>query len=133
MPKHPDISEFYDEARAQAEQVQWLLSGPYRRYLAFVLPRIERESIRSVIEYGCGSGLVAAGLPEVHYVGIDKNPHFLDMAWKRCGNSAPLMRRFVCFDARNHATEPADLAMAWSFLKHFSLDEWDRMVRLVLQ
>lgn len=131
--KLPDISVFYTPETALREEVRWILSGKHTKDLEFLLPRMEHHGIKTVLELGCGSGITAFGLPaETDYLGIDKNPWFLGRA--RLRNESNPKRRFRAWDARNwEQAESSDLSMAFGFLKHFALDEWDRMVATVLR
>lgn len=133
MNKLPDISEIYnDPERALEEELGWLLNAEYKRHLDFVLPRMEKAGVKSVVEFGCGSGLVAAGLdPHMGYVGIDRNEWFLKKAVER---NLGKERKFIVNDIRKNdfKNTPFDLSMAWAFLKHFALDEWDAILAKVL-
>lgn len=125
----PDISNYYNLEKATKEDVQWLYTGQYRREAAFVLPRFERYGVKSVIELGCGSGLLATQVPaEIQYIGIDKNVHFLEKARDRNPG-----RRFLCWDVRNVEEGLHDCAMSFGVLKHVSLDELDSFLACVLR
>jgi len=133
LKRFEDISEFYDPNRALAEEVGWIMNPEaHRMYLNFLLPRMAAHEVKSVIEFGCGSGILASLLPkEMSYLGVDRNSWFLEKARMRNG-VANEKRLFQCFDARNVIGHECDLSMAWAFLKHFGLDEWDRMLAKVL-
>lgn len=130
--KLPDISEYYTEGRAYDEEVQWILTRQYQNNLGFLLPGIEEHGIRHVVEFGCGTGLVAQGLigKVDTYVGVDKNPTFLKIASQRCRNTKGFA--FILSDVRKDLDLHADLVTCWAFLKHFSLEEWDKVFRKVL-
>ncbi|MGH7175311.1 MAG: class I SAM-dependent methyltransferase [Minisyncoccia bacterium] len=124
-----DISEYYVGDTAEAEEKAWTESLLHKAYLPPVERAIATFGINRVVEVGCGSGLIPAEITHnVFYLGVDKNPTFLDWAKKR--NPDP-SRMFVLEDVR--AVTPAwlnrfggfDLAMCFAFLKHFGLDEWD--------
>lgn len=114
--------------------VDWVLNRTARKIAEYILPKMRMEGIKSVIEFGCGTGLLAAELPaEVQYVGLDMNDWFLGRARDR--NSLYPAREFCKNDVREWsktATAAADLSMAWSFLKHFGLDEFDSILSTIL-
>jgi SAM-dependent methyltransferase len=130
--KFPDIAHWYSPQKARDEEVAWILTDSHKADLAFLLPRLEQHQVKNVLEVGCGSGILAAGLPlAIEYTGIDLNTWFLERARSRSQRAA---RRFVCFDARNYEHgEPADLVVAVAFLKHFSLEEHDRILAHILR
>jgi trans-aconitate methyltransferase len=124
-----DNSEYYTEALALREEVDWILHRPHAKIAEWLLPRIAANKCETVIEFGCGSGILAAMLPEKSdYLGIDSNPHFIRMARNRKPGWA-----FVKDDVRYWSPEKTyELAMAWSLFKHFSLNEWNAIVACVL-
>lgn len=123
----PDESNRYTEDLATAEDVNWVLAGAHKKPLAFLTGKLNENAIAGVIEFGCGSGLLAAALPEgLEYLGVDRCDHLLKKARRRCPE-----RSFKCFDVRT-AKESADLAMAWSFMKHFAPREWAAVLGKVL-
>jgi len=126
----PDISSYYTEELALNEEVNWLLTMQWKRNSNFILPLLEQYRIATAIEFGCGSGLVAADLPAtLDYVGIDRNSWFLERARER---NLGKQRFFQNWDVRNWTQEPRDLAMSWSMLKHFSLTEWTTILLKIL-
>lgn len=129
----PDESSRYSAALADNEDANWVLARAWERPLAFLLPRLFPNDIITCVEFGCGSGLLAAHLPaDLSYLGVDKCDHFLKKARNRCENMGG--RAFRCFDVRNFdPKEHADLSCAWSFMKHFALREWDAVLAKVLQ
>ena len=125
----PDSSDWYDPERAIQEDVNWLLSGHYRNNIAFILPRMTEAGVTSVIDFGCGSGLVATGLPpKIDYLGVEKNEFFLEMARRRNRD-----RDFTCWCVRNYEGKVRDLATAFGLLKHFRIDEWHAILGQVLK
>jgi SAM-dependent methyltransferase len=90
----------------------------------------------SVVELGCGTGLVAANLPlYVHYLGVDANAECIARAERRCFQ---MSRAFVVADLRTAVMHPRglpayDVTCAFSVLKHFGLHEWDATVAAVLR
>jgi hypothetical protein len=96
-----------------------------------------RFGVRTVIEFGCGSGIVAEGLPlEVSYLGIDANEWFLERARLRNKDYGPTSRAFRLLDVRQCHPDGQggvrDLSMAFAFLKHFSLEEFGQILARVL-
>lgn len=112
--------------------VDWVLNRTHKKTSGYVNPRIAQEGIKSVVEFGCGSGLLAAELPSgIEYLGIDTNEWFLGRANDR--NLSFDQKHFVKCDAREREpSEVRDLSMAWSFLKHFGLDEFDSILTKLL-
>jgi len=125
----PDESDRYDEATAHREDMEWIMGMGFVVQRDFLAPLMMEHSVRSVIEFGCGSGLLAHSLPSgIDYLGVDKAPLLLDKARKR----NPTMR-FVCCDVRNVQEKPRDLSLAFSFLKHFALSEWEQILGIILR
>ncbi len=135
MTKLPDSADWYTPARAMQEEITWIINKPHAPDLAFLLPHLRDAGIKTVIEFGCGTGLLAAGLldagVDVQYLGIDKNSSFCARA--RLRNAGPTPMRFLCWDARSIDEVEVDLVIAVNFLKHFELAEWDQMVKQVLR
>jgi hypothetical protein len=134
VPKFPDISEWYTGATALQEEVAWLLRPQYhQRDAEFIIPRLGTHQIKTVVECGCGSGILASILPEsIKYLGIDKNNFFLEKARRRNGEKNE-GRLFACWDMRNIALpEPRDLVLCFAVFKHFALDEFEALVAKVL-
>lgn len=125
-----DNSDFYDADRALKEEIEWILRRAHAKIIDWLAPRT--ANLQSVVEFGCGSGIVAAALPVKKYLGIDANPNFLRMAKLRCPDTDTFS--FSKQDVRlvHPPTKLFDLAMAWSFFKHFGLPEWNAIVACVL-
>ena len=138
-----DYSEWLTPARLAEEERAW--GDPQRatwphfvRAIQDVMlfGEMQNAPIASMIEFGCGTGWVPAGLPpNVEYIGVDANPFCLELAHLKKPR-----RRFVRADVRYalsnvllQAIAPVDLVCAFSFLKHFGLHEWDDVVHVVLQ
>ncbi len=144
MKKLLDVSDHYDASRALDEQVNWLLTGYWKKHLDFLEnhanvhgqsgPIFNVGGNLSILEIGCGSGILAAALPDdVSYLGVDRNPHFLEMARQRNKDAITQRRHeYLCWDVRNLDRPPRDLVMAWSFMKHFGLYEWEQILAKVL-
>ena len=124
-----DNSDYYTADLALREEIDWILARPHAKIIDWLRPRA--ANLSTVVEFGCGSGIVAASLKPTTYLGIDANPHFLTMAKKRCVDRDTFA--FMKQDVRDFTeTKTFDLTMAWSFFKHFSLQEWNSIVACVL-
>jgi len=131
MKKLRDISEHYTPDLARYEEEQWLATEQWRQNSAFVLPLIQKLQVKTVVEFGCGTGLVARDLPEgLDYTGVDTNSWFLEKA--RARNRDRKYFFFQFWDIRTWHDDVKDLAMCWSVLKHFCLDEWPDILRRIL-
>lgn len=127
MPKFPDISEYYTGELAIHEELNWIKVG-HKHFIDFVLAAVDKYELYKIAEFGCATGHVAAGLPRcVDYVGIDKNPWFIEKARERCPDL-----QFILGDVRAINTTGYDLSMAWAFIKHFALDEVDDIIRKIV-
>lgn len=135
----PDISEYYDrDENALSEHLRWVLDRSAEKQLAFVRPRFEAAGLKSVLEFGCGSGLLGFAWkkvdPAVIYTGIDTSAELYKLATDPAvsGERIPPMA-FIRSDVRAaHGLPHADLVVAFSFMKHFDLDEWDDILGDVL-
>lgn len=133
MRRLPDSSEYFQGERALQEEVGWVLGGHHKSHLRFLEPRLEEFKIESVVEFGCGTGLLAQSLPASveTYQGVDKSRTMLDRAVTR--NASPGKRRhFTCWCVRNYEDVGYDLSMAWNFLKNFGPEEWVAILGKVL-
>ena len=111
--------------KACAEDLQWVLNKSYQPYLDFLLPLVEDYQVKSVVEIGCRSGLLAARLPqEVGYTGLESNKWLRDKARKRNPGRG--------FEHPDGEDLHADLSLCFAFLKHVSLELWDGMLKQVL-
>jgi trans-aconitate methyltransferase len=115
---------------AKAEEAEWYVTKYYKKYAAVAIKAIDQFKIKDVIEIGCGTGLIPTELPEnINYLGVDKNPTFLK--WARDKNNPN--RKFIQEDIRTLTVDkPYDLVICCAVLKHFSLTEWDQIVKKVL-
>ena len=133
----PDYSAWLTPERLAVEEVAW--TDPARAtwpvFVDFIKARRGAMSMFSVIEFGCGTGLVAAGLPDtVTYHGEDANAECVLRA--RARNDGRPRRTFAIADVRaawQYVAGKYELACAFSFLKHFGLHEWDTIVERVLR
>jgi predicted TPR repeat methyltransferase len=136
MKKLPDISEWYTKERTLAAEVDWLFTKPYKAHLEFLLPHIRQYGVKSVVEFGCGTGHVGCGLPsKIDYLGVDSNEHMRQIAMRNL--IAPSnYRNTELADIREWSyislKFPRDLSTAWNFLKHFGLHEWNEIVKKLL-
>ncbi len=135
-----DISSWYDEDdRARTAEVEWVLNAAegWKQQAAFLVPRLREVGARSVVEFGPGAGLLAAALavldPCVDYLGVEKSVGLLAACGKR---KAKLQQwktcKFVLGDVRDYQGERRDVAVAFKFLKHFSLEEVGAILARVL-
>lgn len=80
---------------------------------------IEREQVASVIDWGCGDGVVLKMIdPQVPYLGIDVSKTMI--ARLMISQHRHLDRRFLL--ASNYRGERADLALSMDVLQHFQHD-----------
>lgn len=137
----PDISDYYDEGdRARQAELDWVLNANegWRQQAAFLLPRLREVQAKTVVEFGPGCGLLAAGLvvldPFVDYLGVEKSVNLLAACGKR---RAKLQQwktcKFVLGDVREYQGAPRDVAVAFKFLKHFSLEDFGAVLARVLR
>lgn len=129
----PDYSEWLSLERLQAEDIQW--TDPTLRtwptFVEWIWKVRQFAPMESIIEFGCGTGLIPAHLPIIiGYVGVDSNPYCIAAAFARNQHC----RTFYCLDVRTAELPkpPKRLACAFSFLKHFGLHEWDDILARVL-
>lgn len=135
----PDYSAWLTPERLAQEEVAWtdLERATWPEFVAAVERVRLEQGIFAVKEFGCGTGLVPAGLPSiVRYVGVDANEECIARARAR-----NLGRAFIHGDLRAisiAATLPTgmygeSLVCAFSVLKHFSIDEFDAVVFGILR
>ena len=120
-------NDWLTKERLEETEAEWaqMDRGP-------LLQKIEDFEPKSVIEFCCGTGWIPKGLNEAtQYIGIDANPGCIDLAAKK--NPEPT-RTFVLQDVRTFEkpSQPLDMALAFSCLKHFKLADWDRVYGSVL-
>lgn len=126
----PDISNWYTPDRISVEEELWLAGEHYKENVTRITEVCRTRKLRTVMEFGCGVGLVARALPpDIEYMaGIDANRHMLERAEARNPSLT-----FVCADIRTlQGAAKADLVCAFALLKHFSLAEWPVILRKIL-
>lgn len=140
MANLPDISSWYDEGdHARQAEVEWVLQAQegWRQQAAFLIPRLREVGARSVVEFGPGAGLLAASLavldPFVDYLGVEKSVNLLAACGKRRAKLGQWKTcKFVLGDVREHQSPRRDVAVAFKFLKHFSLEEVGAVLARIL-
>jgi hypothetical protein len=133
----PDISKYYErDENALEAHADWLCEQSCVRQFQFLQPRVEREKITQVVEFGPGSGLLAhhwkRKQPALVYTGLEACSAFVEIASSPevyPGDYSGLT--FVWGDVRDYLPPQVDLGVAFKFLKHFSLKEWDDILACV--
>jgi trans-aconitate methyltransferase len=94
-----------------------------------VLGFVAKNQIKSVVEIGCGSGMLAQRISaQCAYVGFDKSVDLLTLAQNR---NAKL--KFVMGDVREIPSHVrGDLVVCFGFMKHFAATEWNDIFSRVL-
>jgi len=128
-----DYSEFLTAAQLKIEEQAWKESAPYSSlwYAGAVNTYLlEHPECHSVLEFGCGTGLVPLHLPmAVQYVGVDKNKLCVERARAKNDHS----RTFLWSDIRVCPYMSASIVCAFAFLKHFQLHEWNTVFRIFIE
>lgn len=121
----PDYSEWLTPARLAETEQAWA-----KMDRSELIAAIMKHHPKTVFEFCCGTGWIPFDLPlDVEYEAIDANEGCIGLAMKKNPT-----RRFGVQDVREFAgIEPVDMALAFSCLKHFSLEEWDGIYSKVLQ
>lgn len=133
-----DISDYYVGPLVAAEEKAWAAAKfyvPYRNAIALAVASCGGER---VLEVGCGTGFVPAGLSNnIDYLGLDRNDSFLALA--RGKNAGRANVRFHNLDVRlltpawlNAANFKPDVVASFAFFKHFGLGEWERVFATVV-
>jgi SAM-dependent methyltransferase len=89
-----------------------------RRWLKrFANNTIQARDGDRVLDVGCGPGALLNCLPQVTYIGIDRNAEYIDRARRAHGDRG----RFICDDVSNfsaHGIASIDIAVAYGLLHH---------------
>jgi SAM-dependent methyltransferase len=127
MKTMPDYTEYLD-THFDITDKAWLKTG--HEYQAnVVIPVIEKYSVKSVLEIGCGSGHLAKLIPQsIKYIGFDKSLLAIKSAKSRRPSGT-----FITGDIREAVLPHADLTVSWSFMKHFGLNEWKEVLEKILK
>lgn len=116
----PDYSDWLTPEELAKEDAEWVRDAANQSiYRANLIAEICRDkNIHSVVEYGCGTGLIAPLLPEyIVYLGVDRNSECVRIARGRSKFQA-----FEVGDLRRPLS--CHLACCFAVLKHFGLHEW---------
>jgi SAM-dependent methyltransferase len=126
----PDYSAYLTAEQLEIEDRLWLTCDYYTTYATLVTEHLQDG--RSVVEFGCGTGLVQQRLPaDVLYVGLDANQLCVERARLRCRWA---VRHSVAqADVRTAEVAHVDLTCAFAFLKHFALSEWRTVAANVMR
>jgi len=134
MQQLPDYSMWLTRERVAVEDALWSdpekATWPYFvEAIARFMPPVKRPS---VVEFGCGTGLVAHALSgKVVYLGVDANAECIEKARER---NALTSNAFFLGDIRKASPlREFDLSCAFSFLKHFAAHEWTDILGKVLK
>lgn len=126
-----DYAEWLTPERLIAEEEAWASSRDYVRYADAVTALVDSDpSICTIQELGSGTGWVPWELSQRgilrhrSYVGLDKNVHCLDKARER--NAFVSQVAFGRVDLRTYHPI-ADVVCSFAVLKHFRLEEWERL------
>lgn len=120
--RYEDISDYYFAHRAVEEDRNWLSTQSYRFNAKQLMERVGKVGVSSVLEFGCGSGLLATTLPStLNYTGVDQSVDFINMAVVRNPE-----KTFIKEDVRSFSVAaPVDLVFSFAFMKHFAAREWE--------
>ena len=116
-----DYSRYLTPETLAEEEAAWERQGDQPMHAALVTAALPHPAA-TVVEWGCGTGRVAAKLPaEVIYHGVDANPLCLALARERRPSGI-----FHPCDLRGAAglVPDADLICAFAVFKHFAWEEW---------
>lgn len=137
MGKLNDISLYYDQGnRAIEAELDWILHQEWKREIEFVQKHWQ-AGIEQVLEYGPGAGLFAQALyvlqPTIKYTGLEDSEKLCAIAQARAAACRQDLE-FLQGDVRHirFQVEDVDLTVAFSFLKHFALEEWDDILLAIL-
>src|SRR5206468_10422176 len=81
-----------------------------------VVAHNDMRQVKRVLDVGCGPGSNARNFSDVHYVGIDHNPAYIEYARRH------FQGNFIVDDATSYqvdSTERSDFILAIRFIHHF--------------
>lgn len=118
----PDYSEYLKQPGMLAWIEQEWKANPHihDEHARVVNESIDKFYIRSIFEWGCGTGNLASRLKAEDYTGIDINEDCIEYAQNKVAD-----RYFQAGNIRTaNARSSYDLVISFGFLKHFGLHEW---------
>lgn len=121
----PDYSEYLKQPGMLAfiEQEWKLHPSMHNEHARIVNEVVDKLSIRTVFEWGCGTGELAGRLTLylIDYTGIDINDDCIESAKRKYQDLY-----FATGNIRTNtgALHRSDLVISFGFLKHFGLHEW---------
>lgn len=126
-----DYADWLTPARLVVEEAQWAAARTCERYAAGVRRLVQEQGVRTVTEFGCGTGLIPPLLADLvtdrkleYYAMVDRNPGCLAAARQR--NSAFPWCRVVDMELRDLQPR-TELVCGFSVLKHLRLAEWEQV------
>lgn len=138
LNRYEDYSVWLDKAdlpegNFNHELESWKRDKLYEVYAGEIDECMKQHAIYKIFEMGCGAGLVPRALkkPPIKYLGLDSN---FKCVMEACGsNTLPTWLSFHCEDFRKfNLADKFDLACSFAVLKHFSLDEWQIILKKLL-
>lgn len=127
----PDYSDWLTPERLVDIEKEW---GQMDR--SELIAEIMKHEPKRVVEFCCGTGWIPFGLPlDVGYLGLDSNPHCLKLAQEKNPTREFMqgdVRGFKGIKLRVPIELSVDMALAFSCLKHFTLDEYDNVYGHIL-
>lgn len=123
-----DYSAYLTPERLAVEEEAWRESAIFERYAFELKSVLWISGCVSVVEVGCGVGLVPTCFSDtatMNYIGVDANEHCIARARAREYHQPCA---FHLADLRLLDIEPCQVVCAFAFLKHFALCEWQDIV-----
>lgn len=107
-------------------RVYQLWQAPFRAAkFAPIREHNDLRQVRRVLDVGCGPGTNAPIFHDKHYVGIDFNPKYIELAQQRYPGT------FITADAREYAAPPEsrfDFILLNSLLHHIATEDVERIL-----